>query len=63
MSDWLIITGEVQINIRYLIPVEAKESFERNIMTVLIKWRTNIQGNLCPLQRNPNQLPFSKEFE
>ena len=35
VGAWLIFSGEVQVNIGYLVPVKSKESLKWNILTVL----------------------------
>ena len=50
MGSLLIVAGEVQVDIRFLIPFEPKEGLERNIMSILIQFmstnRTVLIGHI-----------------
>ena len=35
VGDWLVVSGEVQVDIRHLVSFESQEGLERNIVTVL----------------------------
>ena len=44
MCTWLILTGEVQVDIRLLITVKSEERFKRNILTVRDHHRTALRA-------------------
>ena len=46
MCTWLILTGEVQVNIRLLITVKSEERFKRNILTVRDHHRAALRTRL-----------------